>query len=476
MEKTIKKFFYTFSVLAVATFLAVSFVPRTNFALADSFTVGNSTASRSQVDSASNFTVIDTNNQVTMAGQITSFGYYAANTNPFRFVVVSNSNNVKYVSPQITPSSTGVKTYTPSSPISVSSGDRIGLYFASTGTIPYENTGAPASWTTTGSSGVPSTGSTLSFAGSGNRTYSFVAYGTTTSSSNQDVVIGNSTVLRSQIDGASNFTVIDTNNLADSAGQITSFGYYAANTNPFRFVVVNSSNVVQYVSPQITPSSIGVNTYTPSSPITIGSGYKVGLYFASTGTIPYENTGASASWTTTGSSGVPGAGTTLSFAGSGNRTYSFVAYGTTDSSDDSEDEDFPGFVYGRVNYTAGGLTRFAAFFASSNDSDRPYLGSGMFVYRDTNNNWYNVSIRRVAISDDDVYFAGRVTSASNPSWRNQWLYAKVHDGGSSGDQIWGSFVSGSNALMHFTQQNNLTNPTDGPFNITNGNILVVSSL
>ena len=393
------------SVLTVAGMLSIGFLGALQ-ASAD-ITPG------SQIDSSSNFTIIDTNTPIASNGNITSFSYYASNTNPFEFVVVDSANMVKWVSPMITPTTpTAINTYTPTSPIPVQTGWKVGLYFSSTGTIPFNSSGATASWTAPGS-GAPTIGSTLTVAGSGARTYSFVAnfsaiatpvltslavspasatlgigavqqltvspmdqnntafpgvtlsyvsanpaiatvsasglvtgvsagsttitatgtsgaihvsgtFAVTVGSSGTSGVIGNNTNAENQIDSFSNFTVVDVNHPATQNGQISSISYYASNLNPFDFVIVNGSNVVQWVSPMVTPTTIGVNTYILPTPIAVQTGWNIGLYFSLTGTIPYSGTGASASWTATGS-GVPSFGMTLSFVGSGARTYSFVA-------------------------------------------------------------------------------------------------------------------------------------------------------
>ena len=398
--------------------------------------IGNDTTARTQLDLASNFTVVDTNHPATGAGQINSFGYYASNLNPFSFVLVNGSSVVQWVSPLITPTAVGMNTYTPTFPLAIQTGWNLGVYFSSTGTIPYEITGATGSWTNVGT-GVPAATETLSFLSSGPRTYSFVAYGTmttvttpilttvtvspttetlsvggtqqltaspmdqnsiafvgatvsyassntavatvdpstglitavsagtatitvtatsgttvvTTTSAvtvsatvtppstvtpylpapiatpNIDFYVGNDALtVRTQVDTYSNFTVVDTNSPASEAGYIPEINYYAANMNPFEFVFVNSSNTVEWISPTITPSVIGFNDYEPTTPVAIQAGWNLGAHFDSTGTIPFEYVGASASWTAN-NSGMPTTGTALTVAGSGDRMYSFVAAG-----------------------------------------------------------------------------------------------------------------------------------------------------
>ena len=139
-------------------------------------TVGNDNTARSQVDSASNFTIIDTNHPASELGLLTSFDYYATSTNPFRFVLVDSALKVLWLSEQITPATTGAQTYTLSGYVAVHAGDNLGLYFPSTGTIPFESTGASASYTVPGS-GLAVVGSTLAITATSTRTYSFVANG-----------------------------------------------------------------------------------------------------------------------------------------------------------------------------------------------------------------------------------------------------------------------------------------------------------
>lgn len=118
-------------------------------------------------------------------------------------------------------------------------------------------------------------------------------------------------------------------------------------------------------------------------------------------------------------------------------------------------------VTGNITYTAGNLVRHASFGMNT------LINQGSFGYWDANNNWYIVKVSSVKVSGDDAWFAGKVTFASNPSWVGNWLFAKVAD--NSPDKIWGSFTTQSAAL---TGVSNMTNPGDGPFRVTNGNLEV----
>lgn len=148
------------------------------------------------------------------------------------------------------------------------------------------------------------------------------------------ITVGNNTSVQTQLDTYSNFTVIDTNHPVSGNGSLSTFNYYAANTNPFAFVLVDSSGVVQWMSDTITPAGVGVYSYTPSSSVPVAAGWNLGVYFTETGTIPFEyNTGAPAEWTPNGS-GAPTVGSALTYESTStfgdwvDRVYSFDATGS----------------------------------------------------------------------------------------------------------------------------------------------------
>ena len=96
-------------------------------------------------------------------------------------------------------------------------------------------------------------------------------------------------------------------------------------------------------------------------------------------------------------------------------------------------------------------------------------GEGDFTYTDANGDRYHVNVKYVNIKGNDAWFAGKVNRASQQAWVGNWLFAKVHDGGgnSGGDQIWGSFTDENTAKAGVA---NMTDPADGPFAITSGNL------
>ena len=139
--------------------------------------------------------------------------------------------------------------------------------------------------------------------------------------------VGNDTTVRTYTDSYTDFTIIDTNHPSSYLGLLDTFSYYAANTNQFKFVLVDGDDVVKWVSEAITPSSSpSAQSWTPLTPVYVEPGWNLGLYFASTGTVPFELVGEPA-WYEPNNAGLPVVGDTLSYQGSSNRTYSFVASG-----------------------------------------------------------------------------------------------------------------------------------------------------
>ncbi len=118
-------------------------------------------------------------------------------------------------------------------------------------------------------------------------------------------------------------------------------------------------------------------------------------------------------------------------------------------------------IDGEIKYTANGLRRTAEFDMSTAEN------SGTFLYRDANRGSYTVRISEVKVSGSTVWFAGRVTQASNPAWVGQWLFAKVTENDSGTHQIWGSFTNESTAVNGVRT---MGTPADGPFNVTDGDV------
>lgn len=162
--------------------------------------------------------------------------------------------------------------------------------------------------------------------------------------------------------------------------------------------------------------------------------------------------------------------------------------GTTSGNDFTLSGDYGnGYVYtvnGTINATTGALnvTSWSSNQGQSGGADWTVSGAahpvydsgctgkGNFHYSDADGNYYYVDVQYVKVSDNQTWFAGPVTSGNVGS--GQWLFAKVKDLGSpgrTGDQIWGSFATESAAKNGVAT---MSNPNDGPFNITSGNLVV----
>lgn len=124
-----------------------------------------------------------------------------------------------------------------------------------------------------------------------------------------------------------------------------------------------------------------------------------------------------------------------------------------------------GRTSGNVGYTAG-FNRHASW-GIANTGNTAVSAVGAFVYRDTHRDWYVVKVTSLKHSGDKAWFAGRVTSASQSGWVGNWLFAEVND--NAPDQIWGSFTTQAAAESGV---NSMSNPLDGPFNVTSGNLTV----
>ena len=121
---------------------------------------------------------------------------------------------------------------------------------------------------------------------------------------------------------------------------------------------------------------------------------------------------------------------------------------------------------GGIGYTANSLVRHGQW-GIVNDGTSALGAVGAFGYTDANHDWYIVDAKDLNVSGNTAWFAGKVTNASQPTWVGQWLFAKVVD--NSPDMIWGSFTDQATAQSGVAS---MTNPADGPFNVTSGNLKV----
>ncbi len=128
-------------------------------------------------------------------------------------------------------------------------------------------------------------------------------------------------------------------------------------------------------------------------------------------------------------------------------------------------------IDGKVSYNAYGLDRTAEFKIDSTKLNTNKKDKDLFKYSDVNGDWYVVEVQSVNGTGKTGYFAGVVTSASNPSWVGNWLFGKAVE--NHPDQVWGSFTTQTAAMDGV---DNMTNPGDGPFTVTKGHVDVDTKL
>jgi hypothetical protein len=144
---------------------------------------------------------------------------------------------------------------------------------------------------------------------------------------------------RPYIDSYHNFSIVDTNHPSGYEGVVTQIQYYARNTNPFKFLIVDENKQVEWKSDLIVPSAPGqVHTYVLTTPVEVQVDWNIGMYFQSNGTIPYDlNSGADDAYYEGNNAGEPIIGEVLTVAGYTPRYYSLLASGWSYESDADKD-------------------------------------------------------------------------------------------------------------------------------------------
>jgi hypothetical protein len=189
-----KKLLMKLAVVAVILVPLVWAVPGQS----QTITVGNAPISRPYLDpyfdfsgfSYSTVTVVDNANLIPLDGKVTGFQYYAANTTPFRFILVDGDHDVvKWVSGEITPAGTdsgnSYTTYSLAEPYpQVKSGWYIGVYLMSDSANKKGSSAIPFDFDSSGNSGfisclynkpAPRFGDSVESPDRSNRIYSFRA-------------------------------------------------------------------------------------------------------------------------------------------------------------------------------------------------------------------------------------------------------------------------------------------------------------
>lgn len=103
--------------------------------------------------------------------------------------------------------------------------------------------------------------------------------------------IGNPATPSTLIHPGSNFFVEDTNNPATQPASVTGFVYYATNSNPLFFLLVDPNGNVLYVSSEIFPKAPSVNIYELPQLVSVPAGTNVAIDFPQAESVPYTVSG-----------------------------------------------------------------------------------------------------------------------------------------------------------------------------------------
>jgi len=142
------------------------------------FKVGTDIIQRSYKDSDSNTYLVDTNLSFKSDGQLVSFKFWALSTSPVQLVIYRKDDNWNVVGKsQIVNPTEGLNEIQLNEPISVKSGDIVGIHQPEGGSVSYSLEGD--NWTTGDLSGhlLISNGEPNKFCSSSNRTYSIEVSG-----------------------------------------------------------------------------------------------------------------------------------------------------------------------------------------------------------------------------------------------------------------------------------------------------------
>lgn len=143
--------------------------------------------------------------------------------------------------------------------------------------------------------------------------------------------VGNPAIDRANLDAYTNFVVVDTGNPVSMDGTLDTFTYYAKGEGEFHFLLLDSADEVQWISPLMTPSAgEGVKTWNPATPVEVEEDWMLAVHFEDEASIPYD-TGSGGIDYTANNSGSPAEGDTVTYEGSATRMYSFGATGTDET-------------------------------------------------------------------------------------------------------------------------------------------------
>lgn len=138
--------------------------------------------------------------------------------------------------------------------------------------------------------------------------------------------LGNDATNRGFADGYQNFTIVDTNNPAAFDGTFTEINYYAQRAGDIRFVIVDTTDTVTWVSDVITATSAGVKTVTFDEPVGVTAGSNIGVYSVLAGVVSWQYAASAPAAWEANNAGLPYVGETLTYeATTQGRIYSMNA-------------------------------------------------------------------------------------------------------------------------------------------------------
>lgn len=137
--------------------------------------------------------------------------------------------------------------------------------------------------------------------------------------------LGNTATDRASFDTWVNFTIVDTNHPAPFDGYFTSIDYYAERPGAMRFVIVDATDTITWVSARI-EASAGPGTLTLPGPVGVTAGSNLGVYSEGYGVVSFDYDSTAAPTEFEGyNAGLPALGETLTYVGSSRRVYSMNA-------------------------------------------------------------------------------------------------------------------------------------------------------
>ena len=313
--------------------------------------VGPELKHRDQPDTASNMYMLFKNIVIPNNMQIKQVSAYMDRTTPFQLVMYRGSVGALSIvgrSQVFTPSGLGIGNFNLNTPISVQTGDIVGIYYPAVGGISMERYSSGEPWGMGNTSGsVLYSGDATKFGSSTNRWYSIKVGGESCVGSVQSqpevkqsqpekkctpiLGVGPELKHRDQPDTASNMYMLFKNIVIPNNMQIKQVSAYMDRTTPFQLVMYRGSvGALSIVgrSQVFTPSGLGIGNFNLNTPISVQTGDIVGIYYPAVGGISMERYSSGEPWGMGNTSGsVLYSGDATKFGSSTNRWYSIKVGG-----------------------------------------------------------------------------------------------------------------------------------------------------